>query len=49
MTFFAPRCLVQTKLERVSIRPWSPTTVDAFHLFPISYFELQAGIGVPVG
>jgi hypothetical protein len=39
---------VQTKLERVPIRPWSPTTVDTFHLSPISDFELQAGINVPV-
>jgi hypothetical protein len=45
---FAPRYRVQTKLERVPIRPWSPTTVDTFHLSPISDFELQAGINVPV-
>jgi hypothetical protein len=45
---------VLTKLERVSIRPWSPTTVEYFPPLaylgsPISDFELQAGISVPVG
>jgi hypothetical protein len=29
---FAPRYRVQTKLERVSIRPWSPPRSNTFHL-----------------
>ena len=37
---FAPRYLVQTKLERVSIRPWSPTTVEYFP--PLSYLGFRA-------
>jgi hypothetical protein len=37
---FAPRYRVQTKLERVSIRPWSPTTVEYF--LPLSYFGFRA-------
>ena len=37
---FAPRDLVQTKLERVSIRPWSPTTVEYFP--PLSYLGFRA-------
>jgi hypothetical protein len=51
---FAPGYRVLTKLERVSIRPWSPTTVEYFPPLaylgsPISDFELQARISVPVG